>query len=275
LPPKSRRRTARSLLDRVLKPVGARVLMSAEERAIAERYKRTFDHLYAVYVAEVFPDLRDRPGREQLLRGLIGTDLPEAMFLLHYLQQARDSGPGDICEMGVAQGATSALLANEILDDGDRSLWLYDSFSGLSVPSSEDLLIDDVFNLGSIHKYAGTMAFPQEFVREQVSGVGLPASRTRVVAGFIHSDVPPVDLPATVAFAYLDFDLYEPILVGLRLLHPRCRPGSVLMVDDYRFFSSGPETAVKEFMTQYPDEYQLFEAPEYAGSFCALRRAQA
>ena len=171
--------------------------------------------------------------------------------------------------MGVAQGATSALLANEIRDDQTRQLWLYDSFRGLSVPTAEDELINDMDHLGSMGAYSGTMSFPESQVRERVAATGLPADRLRVHAGFVD---PMTRVPKAVAFAYLDFDLYRPILTGLRLLHPSTRPGSVLMVDDYRFFSSGVESAVKHFLAERGDGYELLEPPVGAGSFCVLRR---
>ncbi len=64
---------------------------------------------------------------------------------------------GDVCEFGVAQGATSALIANEIRGT-EKDLWLFDSFEGLPKPTDHDILIDDIFNLGSIDRYQGTMA---------------------------------------------------------------------------------------------------------------------
>ena len=65
---------------------------------------------------------------------------------------------GDICEFGVAQGTTSALMSNEIKGLKERNLWLFDSFEGLPMPTEKDQLKDDIFSLGSIEAYKGTMA---------------------------------------------------------------------------------------------------------------------
>jgi O-methyltransferase len=256
-------------IDVLLRPVGGRVLTTGEEESLTNRYNTVVDQLYEAYVLHVFPGLRDRPGRRALLSRLIGTEVPEAIFLLKYLQDALDSGAGDVVEMGVAQGATSTLLASEILDDPPRRLWLYDSFRGLSAPTIEDELINDMDNLGSMEAYSGTMSFPEYQVRERVEATGYPSDRIHVVAGYIDPRSP---TPDEVAFAYLDFDLYEPILTGLRLLHPSTRPGSILMIDDYRFFSSGPELAVQHFLAEQENAYQLLEPPAGTGAFCALRR---
>lgn len=260
----------RNALDRVLRIAGARVITQREEKASHRRYARAVQSLYDTYIEHVFPDLRERERRISLLSELIGTEPGEAMYLLHWLQNAQDSGEGDIVEMGVAQGSTSALLANEILNTG-RHLWLYDSFQGLSRPTVEDRLIDDIEDRGSMDSYESAMSFPQRLVRQRLAAVGFPPDRTHVVAGFITSEVR--DLPDIVAFGYLDFDLYQPILTGLRLLGPKTRPGSVLMVDDYGYFSSGPKQAVRDFLAE-DDRFDLVVGPRSAGHFCALVRQQ-
>lgn len=264
------RRVARRVLDGTLGRVGARVMTAPEQEALDRRYASVVEQLAVAYAGHFSPPLADREGRNQLLCALRGTDVTEALHLLHHLHGALD-GPGDVCEFGVAQGTTSALVANELLP-GQRNLWLYDSFEGLSAPTPDDDLIDDIFRLGAMEDYAGTMAYPRELVERRLADVGFPAARTRIVAGFIRDDLPADQLPETVAFAYLDFDLYEPILTALDLLHPRCRKGSTLMVDDYDYFSSGPRKAVEEFLARHPDEYDLVEPEPPVTGFCALRR---
>lgn len=263
---KNARETLKRYINAALRPVGVRLLTQNEIKAI----ERTSSELVAVYENVVLPELPPRRGRSALIHQLLGTQIPEAMYLIHHLHHAL-KGAGDICEMGIAQGATSVLIANEI-SDTDRRLWLYDSFEGLSEPTDEDILIDDIFELGSMDRYAHSMAFTPQHVKSRLRSIDFPPDRTRVIPGFICRDLDPTCLPKTVAFAYIDFDLYEPILVGLELMHPRCRPDSILMVDDYRFFSAGAEAAVKEFMAAHPDSYDLWEAPPHVGYFCVLRR---
>ena len=96
-------------------------------------------------------------GRSELLAKLLGTQLSEAVYIINYLHRSLKL-PGDVCEFGVAQGATSALLANEIRDT-DKLLWLFDSFAGLPKPTEKDTLIHDIFGLGTIESTQGTMAY--------------------------------------------------------------------------------------------------------------------
>ena len=49
--------------------------------------------------------------RIALMGRLLGTQPPEAYAIVQALQYTRDV-PGDVCEFGVAQGETSALIAN-------------------------------------------------------------------------------------------------------------------------------------------------------------------
>ena len=68
--------------------------------------------------------------RPKLLARLSGTLPSEAYFIIQALAQCKNIN-GDVCEFGVAQGQTSALIANEIALSGNKILHLFDSFDGL------------------------------------------------------------------------------------------------------------------------------------------------
>src|SRR5471030_2166984 len=125
--------------------------------------------------ALLFPQLPERAGRAELLARLLGTGIGEAMYVLAELHASLD-GPGDVCEFGVAQGATSALLANEIRAT-EKHLWLYDSFTGLPKPSAKDQLQDDIFGLGSIDRYEGEMRCEVGEVQTRLAQIEFPADR--------------------------------------------------------------------------------------------------
>src|SRR2546427_13054800 len=78
-------------------------------------------------------------GRSELLAKLLGTQLSEAVYVINYLHRSLKLA-GDVCEFGVAQGATSALLATEIRDT-DKLLWVFDSFAVLPQPTQKAPLI--------------------------------------------------------------------------------------------------------------------------------------
>jgi O-methyltransferase len=192
--------------------------------------------------------LRDdlRPG---LLSALLGTSQAEAQVIIAALAEVRDL-PGAVCEMGVAQGCTSALIANEIRDEA-TVLHLFDSFQGLPAPSDRDVLKNDIFKLGSMDAYKGQMAVAQEHVEAQLRAIGFPRERVEIHAGYLERTLRNwAALPSLVKFAYLDVDLYDGTKAALDWLDSACRVGSVVVTDDYNFFSSGVKTAVDEFIAR-------------------------
>jgi hypothetical protein len=220
----------------------------------------------------LFPEIPDRENRTELMAELLGTSPAEAMYVLSALFRSLPH-PGDICEFGIAQGATSALLANEIRETG-KKLWLFDSFEGLPEPTEKDKLIDDIFNLGSIEAYAGKMACDVSMVKERLSAIAFPLSRVQIVPGFIERTIHLAELPKAVCFAYVDFDFYEPILIALQYLDQHLSVGGHVVVDDYGWFSSGAQTAVDEFIDMHRGRYETTLPIKSAGHFALLKKLQ-
>jgi O-methyltransferase len=222
-----------------------------------------------LYRAFLFKELPRRDGRFRELSDLIGTTVGEAIYVVKSLHDALQVF-GDICEFGVAQGATSKLLAAEIMPLADRKLWLFDSFEGLPAPTKEDKLINDIFQLGSMDRYQGTMASPESQVLDKLASIGFPPDRTRIKKGWIKETVKSGDLPAQIAFAYVDFDFYDPIKEALSFLDQRMSAGGKIIVDDYGFFSEGAQRAVDEFVTARSNRYTFDLPVPFAGHFCVL-----
>jgi O-methyltransferase len=221
---------------------------------------------------QLFPRLPEVEGRKDLLARLLGTGISEAMYLLDQLHLSL-SQPGDVCELGVAQGATSALIANEIRAT-NKSLWLYDTFAGLPKPSPQDQLKDDIFGLGSMDRYEGQMRCEADEVQARLAAIHFPPGRVHLKAGLVEQTLTPDQGPTPVCFAYIDFDFYAPIRHALSYLHTHLAPGGRIMVDDYDFFSTGAKTAVDEFVQQHAGEYRLSLPRPFAGHFCMLERAK-
>ena len=230
----------------------------------------TVAELEALYRRFVFPDLPARPGRDDLIARLEGTSAGEAIHIVEYLHRSLGVA-GDVCEFGVAQGATSALLATEIADGG-KQLWLFDSFEGLPRPTEKDVLLDDIFNLGSMERYEGQMAVAQAEVVGRLRAVAFPDARVNIVPGFIEKTILSPRLPDQVCFAYVDFDLYEPIRVALGFLDRVVPPGGHVLVDDYGWFSAGAKTAVDEFVAVAGARWRTIPAAPDSGHFAILAR---
>lgn len=240
-------------------------------RTMRRVHKGDVVEIEALYRRFVFPDLPQDEKRAEILHNLHGTTVGEAVHIVHYLHRAL-LVPGDICEFGCNEGATSRLLAHEILPAVDRRLWLFDSFEGLPAPSEKDRLIDDIAGLGSMARYQGDMRAREEQVRDKLALVPFPASRTRIVKGWLEQTLAGPDVPERVAFAYVDVDFYEPIRDALRFLDTRMPRGGFVVVDDYGFFSEGAQLAVDEFVAAGAGRWTMHMPLPAAGHFCILER---
>jgi O-methyltransferase len=227
------------LISIALKQVGLRFCKVEEYNPYPQKYIESIREMHGCFSELIFPELPPSDLRIDLLSQLIGTQISEGMYILQFLHKSLKL-EGDICEFGVAQGATSALLANEIRAT-QKNLWLFDSFEGLPKPTAKDILIDDISNLGSIDRYEGTMRFQVDVVKSRLKKISFPFSRVRIVPGFIEHTVLSENLPEKVCFAYIDFDFYNPTMVALKFLDERLSIGGFAVVDDYGFFHQGLE----------------------------------
>ncbi|MFV1992200.1 MAG: TylF/MycF/NovP-related O-methyltransferase, partial [Acidimicrobiales bacterium] len=251
-------RSLNRLVNSVLGSLGFRIIpISREPHESSEMSPNTFDNFTSLAIAyEQLHNENHGSGaipaddlRPLLLSRLQGTRPGEAYHIIECLSLTK-SIRGDVCEFGVAQGETSALIANEIRDT-DKVLHLFDSFQGLSKPTGKDQLRDDIFSLGSIEAYEGSMAYPQKAVLSSLAALQFPEDRLVIHPGFIETTISTdAQLPNHISLAYIDFDLYQPITTALRFVAEALLPGGVIIVDDYDHFSTGAKIAVDEFFSE-------------------------
>jgi len=196
--------------------------------------------------------------RVQLLTSLLNLLPFHAYILVNALAKSKDF-PGDICEFGVAQGATSAFIANEIIS-GNKTLHLFDSFEGLSKPSEKDHLTNDFLSLGSIEAYEGEMSYSEKRVLNRLKNIDFPFERLVIHKGFIDKVLKEdSNLPKEVSVGFVDFDFYEPIKDTLEFLHQTTSVGAIIIVHDYDGFVTGTKTAVDEFLADKNASVLIYE----------------
>jgi len=240
---------------------------------ILQRYKDTIQYLNSVlsenWIYDSGEELTKLTDDElDIFIGLLGIETLEGLHILHNLKNSLyNDVEGHVCEYGVAQGATSVLLANTIKGT-NKHLYLFDSFEGLPRPSKDDLLINDIFNLGNMSKYEGTMKCGSNQVINRLQMYGLTNNIT-IVPGFIEHTINKT--PDKVSFALVDFDFYEPIKLTLEHLHDKLPKHGVIFVDDYKFFSSGVEKAVHEFLEKHSN-YTFKPSEKHEGNFCVMTK---
>lgn len=254
----------------ILKNIGYKIERVTNVHPLENKYHKLITEVYRVYkhILPMLPDIDEKT--ITLMTQLDGTQVSEAIYILHYLNSSLEL-EGDICEFGIAQGLTSMLIAHQ-LKKTKKDIWLFDSFEGLPKPTKKDILKDDIFNLGTIEEYQGTMAHKPESVLSKMKNILFPLDRVKLVPGFIEETIYQNNLPKKVAFAYVDFDFYEPIKIALNFLDKALSEQGFILVDDYDFFSTGAKTAVDEFVKEAENHFELILPIEGVGHFCILKK---
>jgi O-methyltransferase len=192
--------------------------------------------------------------------------------------------PGDVVELGSLTGMTAAVMARTLQERGsDRTLWLFDSFKGLPVPTPED---------GNCPLIPENFATDPAYTRDRFATLGLP--QPAIIDGWF-CDTLEKHLPPCICFAHLDADLYSSTCQGLTAIYPRLAPGAIVLVDDYarpdvcelitRYYGENPyvknsrrkvaptdwlpgvRLACEEFLAERPEEMTVLIAGEERHAF--------
>ncbi len=140
---------------------------------------------------------------------------------------------GPVVELGCFRGAMT-LWMRAILDSlGDhRAIHVYDSFEGLPDTTEEDEIVMPT----------GAMSATQDDV---LATLAHWHREPPVLHPGWFEDTLATRLPETIAFGYLDGDLYGSTVVSLAECVPRLAPGGSLLLDDYADPEANPRTVVK------------------------------
>jgi hypothetical protein len=157
--------------------------------------------------------------------------------------------PGDLVECGVWKGGSMMAVALTLLrlNRADRRLWLYDTFTGMSEPTAED-----ISNCGySAQKdfEAEWLRISKEKVRAAIAKTGYDLGRVEFVEGKVEDTIP-TRSPDRIALLRLDTDWYESTRHEFIHLYPRLSRGGVLLVDDYGHWQ-GARKATDEYIRDH------------------------
>jgi O-methyltransferase len=162
--------------------------------------------------------------------------------------------PGAVVECGVWRGGSMMAVALTLLRLGisDRDLYLFDTFTGMTAPTEEDVkrsgeraadLLADERPDSDVWAVA-----PLDQVREAVLSVGYPPERIHFVQGPVEETLP-ANAPDEIALLRLDTDWYSSTKHELVHLYPRLARGGVLILDDYGYWQ-GARQAADEYLSE-------------------------
>jgi len=160
---------------------------------------------------------------------------------------------GDYVECGVWKGGNLILLSGlQESIDTKRTIYGFDTFSGMTTPTNHD--VDYRGNFASEMMQSETKIDGENSIHAAASlalvNINLLENNAKNVK-LIEGDVAvtlsqPKNLPKKIALLRLDTDWYESTKVELETLYPLLEPGGVLIIDDYGHFS-GARKAVDEY----------------------------
>lgn len=162
--------------------------------------------------------------------------------------------PGDFVECGVWRGGSSMAIALALIAIGDtsRHLFLFDTFSGMPPPSTQDVTLDGqdaatMLERGEAHPWVVARASLDE-VRANVASTGYPMDKVHFVEGRVEDTVPAA-APQRIALLRLDTDWYESTKHELVHLYPRVVPHGITIIDDYGHWR-GAKAATDEYLAR-------------------------
>jgi hypothetical protein len=166
---------------------------------------------------------------------------------------------GSIVECGVWRGGSMMVAAKTLLNlhDASRDIYLFDTYEGMSEPTSEDVMFDgqkaSELLAGSERKdgavnYWCFAGLPD--VQRNLRSTGYPDDKLHFIKGKVEDTVPGA-APAQIALLRLDTDWYESTAHELVHLYPRVVSHGVVIIDDYGHWQ-GARKAVDEYFAKLP-----------------------
>ena len=177
---------------------------------------------------------------------------------------------GDLVECGVWKGGSSMLMALLLKRYGivDKKIYLYDTFEGMSEPSSVDKTINGVNAatlLGNERKEKESSVWcysPIEEVKSLLFSTGYPQENLIFVKGKVE-DTLLEHVPGRISVLRLDTDWYESTKIELQILYPLLSEKGVLIIDDFGHWE-GAKKAVTEYFMQNCN-HQFLHRIDYTG----------
>ena len=170
-------------------------------------------------------------------------DERELKIILNHLDIVNKAEiPGDVVEFGCYVGTASVPMM-KALQSTNRKLYLYDSFEGLPEKTAKDQ------SPSGLQFVAGELYAQKKQLIKNFKQAGLPLPF--ITKGWF-SELTPDQVPAQIAFAFLDGDYYESILDPIKLIWGRLSPGAIVIVDDYSNEAlPGAQAAVDEWLSTH------------------------
>lgn len=192
-----------------------------------------YPHFHFTEAGQVW---RDDEIFEKKYAELVGTDFHsiDRKYTVNQFLNLVKHVPGDMAECGVYKGATAWFICEFIRKyDLKKSLHLFDSFEGLSMPRKED---GDYWN-------AGNLATDEITCRNNLAAFDF----VKYYKGWIPERFTEAEATG-FSFVHIDVDLYQPTFDSLSFFYEKLNKGGMIICDDYGFATCpGAKKAMDDF----------------------------
>ncbi len=173
--------------------------------------------------------------------------LHERRFVMSSIAAATAGLPGDTAECGVFEGATSYQICKTREHKKDFTHHCFDSFEGLSQPTTEDAVTDERAYVWK----KSDLTSPLEKTKKNLRRFD---SMVQYHPGWIPDKFPDVE-HRRFSLVHIDVDLFEPTVASLNFFYPRLVPGGMIVCDDYgSTWCPGAKKACDEFCARTPQQ---------------------
>lgn len=236
-------KTLRKSVKRALKWAGVDVRRAVDDKAVPLGFPPEFTDKDKAIFALI---------REKRLTMVSNERLSATFLACHYVC---DRGiEGDFVECGVWRGGNSLAAANVFKSrSADRSVYLFDTFEGMTEPTDDDKMVAngssamDIFRKRRKDDRTDWCYASIDEVSSHFAAAGLLDANVHLVKGDVQDTLGRDELlPRKISVLRLDTDWYESTRRELEVLYPRLSEGGVLLLDDYGFWE-GAKKAVDEY----------------------------
>ncbi|OEK08837.1 macrocin O-methyltransferase [Flavivirga aquatica] len=167
---------------------------------------------------------------------------------------ANNNIEGDYVECGVWKGGSTLAVAKMFskLNKKEKTLWLYDTFEGMSEPTKFDLDINGKKASDRLKKEDKKTSWvwalsELEEVKKTMKLANYPKSKIKFIKGKVEDTLLEANKPNQISILRLDTDWYESTKIELELLYPKVVKGGIIIIDDYGHWK-GSKKAVDEYI---------------------------
>ena len=163
---------------------------------------------------------------------------------------------GDFVECGVWRGGSAMMIAKMLANRNieDRKIYLYDTFEGMSEPTSDDITItgeqaSKLLDETVTNKKETVWCLADIIdVQNNMKATGYNERNLIFVQGKVEDTIPG-NVPESIALLRLDTDWYESTKHELIYLFPKIPLNGLLIIDDYGHWQ-GCKKAVDEYINE-------------------------